>query len=575
MSNNKQKTKKQGGSQQKQPGTGTAAWFSIPAYVYLIGLAVCILFSIYIRSNFIDIPFERDEGSYTYCGKIILDGAIPFKDIGSQRLPGVFYVYAFMVWLFGYSLESMHIGFMFVNVLTIIVLWYLAKLVFDNFTALITAASFVLISMIPDVYGFTTQSEHLVALFGFTGILCLVLWFRNEKWYWLVLSGVLLSIAFQVKQTSVFYAGFCGILFLYHYFKVRPVKWKEMILKGLIFFGSFLVPVLFSLFVIWKQGAWADFHIWFFDVSKTYTSVISFSDGLDLLGSELVLIGQGYSLLWYLSLLGIGLTIYLKMDTFKKLFMIGLYIFCFITVMPGNHYYGHYFLQFTPAVALSVGVCIYGIMRVLKEKAKLWRSAGIIATLVFVFAAGNNISKMSEYYFNPNFFKVLRAVYGINPFPESKVIADKLNTVLKPEDKIVILGTEVEVYVYTNKLSVSRFAGSGALVEFPVAQYKDWQREFIRDVENAMPRFLIFYGNRYSWMQHPKAENLIEPWFNTFANQHYDLYGYADMYSNITRWAWTPNIDMVNDPPKSDFKVYIFEKRKVPVQPIPAPAPAQ
>jgi len=545
----------------KQPKLNPAAVNTIPSYIYWAGLGAVLLFSVYIRSNFLEIPFERDEGAYTYTGKIILNGAIPFKEIGSQRLPGVFYAYAIMVWIFGYTLQAMHIGFIVINLITTVILFLIGKELFDKLTALVIAASFALLSMIPHAYGFTTQSEHLVAITGFAGILFLLKFFKNEKWYYLVVSGVLLSLAFQIKQTSMFYCMFTAVIFIYHYFKTKPVDWKLFFKNGFIFFGSFLLPVLFSLFVIWYQDAWADFKIWIIDVSKTYTSVITFSDGLTLLQDEMVLITKGYAILWFLSFAALILIFYSKTTTFNKIFIVGLYFFCFITVVPGNHYYGHYFLQFIPAVAIAVGASVFSMRRIMEQKVKLRPIATIASLLIFIFAAGNNISKQREYYFKPNYFKLLRTVYGINPFPEAKIIADKLNAVLKPEDKIAIMGTEIELYVYTNKFSPSRFSGSGALVEFPVAQSQDWQREFMGDVEKAAPRFLIFFANRYSWMQHPKAVNLIEPWFNKYVNEKYNLYGFADMYSDQTRYFWTPNIDMQNDPPRSEYKVYIFERK--------------
>lgn len=554
-------------SQQKAGNAKPSAGFVLPRYYYWIGLAAAILFSVYIRNNFLEIPFERDEGAYTYTGKILLEGAIPFKDIGSQRLPGVFYAYAVMVWLFGYSMEAMHVGFIFINVITILIMYFLAKALFDELTALVTAIAFVLMSMIPDAYGFTTQSEHLVAITGFAGLLVLVHFFKKERWYLLIASGLLLSMAFQIKQTSMFYCVFSAIIFVYHYLGEKPMRWKPLFINGTLFFVSFLVPIAFSIFMVWYQGAWADFNIWFFEVSKVYTGVISFSDGLGLMVDAVALLFKGYEYLWLLSAIGVVLVFYTDASRYIKLFVSALYVLCYFTVVPGNHYYGHYFLQFTPAVALAIGVSVWAMIRIFQRKPVLRRWAYILPVSLFVFAVGSNLNKKKDYYFDPNFYQLLRAVYGINPFPEAKVIADKLNSVMKEDDQIAVLGTEIEMYVYTNRNSPSRFCGPGALVEFPVPQSKEWQREFMRDVEKAEPRFLIFFANKYSWMQHPKAENLLEPWFNKFANEKYFLYGTADMYSNITRWQWHPNIDMVNNPPKSDYKVYVFEKK--PVTPVP------
>src|SRR5437868_15314660 len=86
------------------PGRSTSKIIFNPknnAIGWYIGLAIILILIVVIRINFLEIPFERDEGAYVYSGKIILNGAIPYIDIGSQRLDGVFYAYAVIVAIFG------------------------------------------------------------------------------------------------------------------------------------------------------------------------------------------------------------------------------------------------------------------------------------------------------------------------------------------------------------------------------------------------------------------------------------------------------------------------------------------
>jgi hypothetical protein len=229
--------------------------------------------------------------------------------------------------------------------------------------------------------------------------------------------------------------------------------------------------------------------------------------------------------------------------------------------IPGYHYYGHYFLQWIPAVCFSAAIFLFSIQDILKTRFRTNLVSILIPLAVLIIAVVSNLSDLSKYYFSPNPMQIMREVYGGNPFPESRVIADKLNTLMKPEDKLAVFGTEIQMYVYTNKKSPSRFAGSGALLEFPVAQSKDWQKEFMADVEKADPKYLVFFNIPVSWMANPKSENLIFPWFNQFVNKSYKLIGYADMLGYTTNYVWEPELDMVNNPPKSENKIFIFAKR--------------
>src|SRR2546423_15060140 len=82
------------------------------SYVLLI---FTLLLVVLIRSKFFTIPFERDEGAYSYYGKLLLQGKIPYVDFMEQKFPGLFYFYAMIVGLFGDTVKGMHMGFMIVN----------------------------------------------------------------------------------------------------------------------------------------------------------------------------------------------------------------------------------------------------------------------------------------------------------------------------------------------------------------------------------------------------------------------------------------------------------------------------
>jgi hypothetical protein len=528
---------------------------------YYIGLAAVLLLIFIIRSNFVNVPFERDEGSYAYCGKILLNGAIPFKDIGSQRLPGVFYCYAVIVAVFGYTLKSLHIAFMVINLISAVLIFFIARKLFNNLSAIAAAIFWALLSMNMAISGFTTQSEHLVAFFALAGIFCLVKYFDKKTYLWAILSGLSFSLAFEVKQTS-FFLGLCaGLILVGRQVLEKPRDFKKGIISGILFMAAVIIPVVIDLFVVWKRGGWEDFNYWFFDIRKEYSSVITFDQGIEYLKMSFKGIYENYKFIWVMSFLG-SLSIFLtQAKWWIKFSVIGFFVCGFLAVTPGNHYYGHYFLQWVPTVCISAAAFIYSAEELLKSKLKLASSAGYIVLGVLLLFSFSNLSALQKYYFKVNPTQLLRQVYGLNPFPESKVIADKLNTMLKPEDKIAVFGTEIQMYFYTNRISPSRFAGSGALLEFPVKKSEEWQQEFISDVEKANPRFLVFFSHPISWMANPNVKNLIFPWFDKFSAQKYNLIGFADMYDNTTNYVWAPNMDLVNNPPKSQYKIFVFERK--------------
>lgn len=528
---------------------------------YLLGLAAVLALIVLIRSNFLEIPFERDEGAYSYAGRLILNGAVPFRDIGSQRLSGVFYCYAAIVAVFGYTLKSLHTGFILINLLSAVLIFFTARRLFSGLAALCAAVFWALLSMNSAISGFTVQSEHLVALFFLGGLYCLLMYFDRTACLWAALSGLCFSLAFEVKQTSAFLGLCAGLLLVGRQVLEKPRNVRKGLLSGLVFSAAVFAPIALELSVVWLRGGWEDFNYWFFDIRKEYTSLISFRDGLVYLRAGLPAIYGNYGFIWLASLAGAFSVFFMGSRPWVKAAIAGFYSFGFLTVMPGNHYYGHYFLQWVPAVCLSAAAFMHALEEMLARKTalKAYSEYAVLAVLLAFSAA--HLNAMKTYYFSPDYTKILRQVYGLNPFPESKVIADKLNALMKPGDKLAVFGTEIQMYFYTGKLSPSRFSGSGALLEFPVSKSEQWQREFIGDVEKAAPEYLVFYSHPISWMINPKVKNLIFPWFDRFQVKNYDLIGYADMFNDATNYVWAPELDMAKSPPRSPYKIFILKKK--------------
>jgi len=528
--------------------------------LYYIGLGIVLILIFIIRKNYFTIPFERDEGGYSYSGKSILEGAIPYIDIGSQRLDGVFYFYAIIIAIFGYSVKALHIAFLFINLCSTTMLFFLTRKLTNNLAGLASALFFALLSMTASASGFTIQSEHIVAFFVIGAFLLLFLYLDSRKIWQLILSGILFSFAFQTKQTAFFYGVLAGALLLYKNIFTDKLSNKIIIKNILIFSFSVLVPIIIDLIIIYYRGAWADFELWFFDIRKQYTSLISFNDGLKYLKGSFNAIYSNYKFFWVMSFIGTGIVFITSLPLWKKIAIASVNIVGFLTVVPGNHYYGHYFLQWIPAVSINAAVFVFAIQDILKHKLRLNAGTVLVPLIIVILPVISNLSNLSKYYFKPKHTQILRDVYGINPFPESWAIAEKLNSLMKEEDELAVFGSEPQMYVYTNKTSPTRFVASGGLLEFPISKSIDWQNEFISKIEKTAPKYLVFFSHPISWMANPKSTNLIFPWFDKFTAASYKLIGFADMLGNTTNYVWEPDIDMGNNPPTSKYKIFIFER---------------
>ena len=163
------------------------------------------------------------------------------------------------------------------------------------------------------------------------------------------------------------------------------------------------------------------------------------------------------------------------------------------------------------------------------------------------------------YYFHPNYEFILRHVYGNNPFPEAKKIGDFINANSKPEDNIVLIGSEPQIYFYTKKKCPSRHAYFAAIVD-NIPEHKVWQREFVADVEKVKPKYFIFFNHQISLFVQPNTDNYVFTWANKYIQDNYKLCGLVDMIDG-QRSTYILDESAQRYQPKSQSYIMIFERK--------------
>jgi 4-amino-4-deoxy-L-arabinose transferase-like glycosyltransferase len=308
-----------------------------------IGLLCCLILLIYIiRSKFLTIPFERDEGIYSYFGTLILEGKVPYKDFYEIKFPGLFYFYGFMVFVFGETIRGMHTGFMYLNIATIIIIYNASRQLFSPIAGLISAVTFAFVSLSPNLSGFTVQAEHGVAFFISLGILFYALSKKYNKWYLYGLMGLSMGIAFMVKTTGVFMCIWGGIIIVLDYVFTKPKNVKELIINIIAYSlgGISIIAVLFL--IIFSKGAFGDMIFYTYELPQMYISNVPFEEGVKYFTNAKNAIIQYHKFFWIHSILAVVLCLFKTIDIKLKIFGITLLVFSFLTVVPGFYFYGHY-----------------------------------------------------------------------------------------------------------------------------------------------------------------------------------------------------------------------------------------
>ena len=523
------------------------------------GLLLILIVLVYIiRSKFSQIPFERDEGIYSYFGTLVLEGKTPYIDFYEVKFPGLFYFYGFMVNFFGDTVKGMHTGFMFLNIGTIIILFFASRILFSPTAGLISAITFAFLSMNPSLSGFTVQSEHGVAFFVSLGILFYALSKKENIWYWYLLMGISMASAFLVKTSGVMLCLWGAIIILSD-FILTPEKNGKVFFKNILsysFGGIFMIAMLFL--VILKKGAWEEMYYWTYEHSKKYVGAVSLEEGITYFSYTKDAIMENYKLFWIHSLLAFIVCWYKGINVKLRLLGITLIVFSFLTVVPGFYFYGHYFIQVIPGFSIVAGLTTFSVISIAKNYLPNYsKFLPYIYITVFSLLTYTHLISLKSYYLKPNYDNILRKVYGSNPFPEAMEIGKFINANSKPEDNIVLIGSEPQIYFYTKKKSPSRHAYFSAVLN-AVPKQKEWQEEFKRDVEKTKPRYFVFFNHPISLLIQQGSDTSIFDWANKYINEHYKLVGLIDMVNgprSIYKWYE----EAQNYKPTSQTIIYIFE----------------
>lgn len=545
----------------KPTSAGSSLNFDKYATQISIGLMVLLLIIMFmIRLNFKEMSFERDEGTYSYMGKLLTEGKKPYSYFYEMKPPALYYMYGLIVAIFGTSVAGLHVGFFVVNLLTCLFLFLWVRKMLNPAAGAVAAVAYSIISTAPHASGLTIQSEHLLCLFMVPGLWLLWEAFTDNKtWQWAG-AGALLSWALLIKQNTLFFIAFAGLAIILHHFLVKKEKGIAALWRPVLLFGAgVLVQVLLVLGILLANGSFNDFIFFIYEYPKSqYLSSIEFSRGMEYMQNRYAAIKLDYEIIWYTAFAGIILFWIFGKNLFLKVILTLLLAFSLLSVAPGLRFYGHYWIHFLPAIAVLFAAALYVITEKLKEKGIL-NNPQFIVLLVLCAVFFINLNTNKAYYFISDPEQVVRTVYGTNPFVESRKVADFLNTKMTKDDQLVVFGSEPQIYMYTDKDAPTRHFYTGNLVQsHPIV--KQWSEEFKNDFMKANPRYVVWVQHPFSWSVPREGGNtdFIE-WGFDLIKKNYHPVGYADIISRgQTEYIW--NNDALNYKPKGKEYLMVAER---------------
>ncbi|HMD53607.1 MAG TPA: hypothetical protein VKJ65_03535, partial [Phycisphaerae bacterium] len=318
--------------------------------------------------------------------------------------------------------------------------------------------------------------------------------------------------------------------------------------------GVFL-PFVCLCLLLARDGVFSRFWFWTFTYAHSYVAIISLSQGFHWLCQHLKTafpVAVGF---WLLGLMGLLGGLYDKTLRERTLFVAGLWGFAFLGTATGFYFRGHYFILVLPAFSLLVGLAVEALAKNLQK----WIPANICKTVtVGLFAAFFCWSTFfqQEFFFILPGTEVVRAIYRGYPFVESLVVSEYIRAHSTPDERIVVIGSEPEIYFYSQRHSATGYIYIYALNE-PQPNAGLMQLDMINEIESTSPEYLVWIGFDNSWLIWPTSDTTLSDWAAQYIQKFYTKTGIANTTADgSTVFLWGDDARNYHGPIGNHITVY-------------------
>ena len=516
-------------------------------------MILLVLLAVGARLRLLAMPLERDEGEFAYMGQLMLQGIPPYQLAFNIKMPGIYAAYALIMALFGQNASGIHLGFLFINLGNLALLYFLARRLLDEAGILICCSTFILLSSSSAVLGLEGHATNLVILCALGGLL-LLLRAREQKGVGLFyLSGLLLGLSFLCKQPGLFFAFFAYALLAADGWKQGLAQWRLIFRNVLLFSAGWITPLAASCLILWRAGTFARFWFW----TVTYARVHAGMLPLAFVRHRLVeIFTYGFDpWLFFIGLAGWLWLLCRKGEGEKKFFFTGFLASSAAACLVGRYMARHYFVLMLPAISLLVGWAVSnGAALLARTRQPLWRFA---PGAVFVGLCAGLARHNAPVWFEMPPDVACSDIYFDCAFVECAEVARYIREHSDPRDRIAVIGSEPEIYFYAQRHSVSGYIYMYDLVE-PQPYARAMQEEFIHDVETGHPAYLVLVNLDSSWMSWAAGDHTLFNWIRQYSSS-YELVGVAEIYPSHTEYRWGK--EAMAEKPKTLSAIFTFKRK--------------
>jgi Dolichyl-phosphate-mannose-protein mannosyltransferase len=501
---------------EKEPGiykrASRAGWWVL--------LAATLALVVIVRIRLLGLPLERDEGEYAYAGQLMLQGIPPYKLAYSMKFPGTAAAYALLMSIFGQSIAGVHLGLLIVNLATIGLLFFLGRRLLNEIGGIVAATSYAVLSVTPYILGVAAHATHFVVLPVLAGMLLLLRPPDRRSKKIIFTSGAVFGLGLLMKQPGLLFVVFGAAYLLGSDWRAH-LNFGQILLRNITFFCGAAVPLAATCLVLWWAGVFQEFWFWTIVYAQQYGTRVPVSYGIRVFLDCMPSVIEAAWPIWILAGLGLVSCALDKNHRSAAGFLVGLLLFSLLAVCPGFYFRPHYFILLLPAISLMAGVALTTTANFLNAHSRMLR---FIPILLFGAGLGWPVWTEKDFFFQRSLVEACRMLNGANPFPESIKIAEFLRAQTTEKDTVAVLGSEPQIYFYSQRHSATGYIYTYGLME-PQPYAHKMQQEMIQEIEAARPMYLVLVMQNKSWLAGPDSDLSIFRWAGKYCDANYDEVG--------------------------------------------------
>lgn len=488
-------------------------------------IAGIVIFAAVVRVPSLTQPLGPDQGIMSVIGEGILQGKLPYKDFWEMGSPAIFLTYALMFKLFGASMSAIPIADMLVSMLTTLLIFAFAKMIWSKNIGYVSALLFAFFSNGVRL-GMHAGGDVAFGTFWYIGqretfmlpliVSSFYLLLRSERTGWslvrLTTAGLLAGLAFVYKFPSLL-IFFWQPIYLNLSMLRFGMRGRDFLKKNAALGAGFAFSLLPFAVFFWVRKAMPEMiDIIFRYVYSVYGQVDHSLLGLTKMAlTRTFFIAEENFILWIFFLVS-ALHIVVNERRKESLLVIFWGIASLLYLISHREFFGYHYLILLPPLSLLAG---YGLIRALGPRLELRKvvtaefgKAFIILALVangLFFATLNYMHYTKFYYYVTG--KINRETYYsyFNAYPKHSYsfpadydVARYLVANTNDGDTIFTLGgTESVIHFLTKRSSPSRFIFSWILFSRShggVERAEGYRKELLDSFVQSPPKYIVSLG---------------------------------------------------------------------------------